>query len=107
MKNCSFRPSSAAVTLLASAAIFAAATIGQATQTPLAPQTPATPEAGLIQHIRKYPAPTNLQDLSGQQVHGIMEEWTTALGAHCATCPCPIPKRRRAPTAKSTTRASL
>ena len=59
------------------AAILAAATFAQ---------TPSgqTPEA------RIYPAPTNLKvlpkDLTGEQLHAIMEQWSAALGAHCNTC---------------------
>jgi hypothetical protein len=40
--------------------------------------------------MRSYPAPTNLQalpkDLTGQQVHEIMEKIAGSLGAHCDTC---------------------
>ena len=39
---------------------------------------------------RGYPAPTNLKvlpkELTGQQVHAIMEQWSAALGAHCNAC---------------------
>ena len=39
---------------------------------------------------RTYPAPTNLKvlpkDLTGQQVHEIMEKWAGSLGVHCDTC---------------------
>jgi hypothetical protein len=39
---------------------------------------------------RSFPAPTNLQvlpkDLTGQQVHEIMEHWAGDLGVHCDTC---------------------
>jgi hypothetical protein len=63
--------------VLVFAAILAAATFAQ---------TPSgqTPEA------RIYPAPTNLKvlpkDLTGEQLHAIMEQWSAALGAHCNTC---------------------
>ncbi len=36
------------------------------------------------------PAPTNLKvlpkELTGEQVHEIMEQWSAALGAHCNAC---------------------
>jgi cytochrome c553 len=39
---------------------------------------------------RSYPAPTNLKvlprDLTGQQVHEIMEKWSASLGTHCDSC---------------------
>jgi hypothetical protein len=44
---------------------------------------------------REYPAPTNLKvlpkNLTGKQVHDIMENWEAALGAHCNTCHIPDP----------------
>lgn len=43
-----------------------------------------------------FPAPTNLKvlpkDLTGQQVHELMEGWEAALGAHCSTCHATDPK---------------
>jgi hypothetical protein len=57
-------------------------------QTPQGPQSaadsppPASPQA--------FPAPTNLQvlpkELSGQQVHDIMEQWAYSLGVRCDSC---------------------
>ena len=39
---------------------------------------------------REYPAPTNLKvlphNLTGQQVHEIMQTWAGELGARCTTC---------------------
>jgi hypothetical protein len=39
---------------------------------------------------RTFPAPTNLKvfpkDLSGQQVHDIMEQWSYSLGVRCDSC---------------------
>jgi hypothetical protein len=64
---------------LLAAAIFAATTVAQAPQGPPAGAPPRT-----------FPAPTNLQvlpkDLTGQQVHEIMEHWAGDLGVHCDTC---------------------
>jgi len=64
--------------------VFAAATVAQA---PAGSPPPPPP--------RVYPAPTNLKvlpkDLTGQQVHEIMEQWEGSLGAHCNTCHTPDP----------------
>lgn len=63
-------------------AIFAISTIAQAPQGP-PPGAPGRPP-------RSFPAPTNLKvlpkDLTGNQVHDIMEGWAGALGTHCDTC---------------------
>ncbi len=72
-------------------AAFSIATVAQAP----APQQPgagtATPPPP---HV--FPAPTNLKvlpkDLTGQQVHELMEGWEAALGAHCSTCHATDPK---------------
>lgn len=44
---------------------------------------------------RHSPAPTNLQvlpkDMTGEQVHQVMEGWARALGTHCDTCHAPNP----------------
>lgn len=70
----------AAVGLLA-AAVFAVTTIAQ---------SPQGPPPGGAMMMRSYPAPVNLQvlpkDLTGQQVHEIMEGWAGSLGVHCDTC---------------------
>ena len=46
---------------------------------------------------RSYPAPTNLKvlpkNLTGEQVHEIMEQWEKDLGGHCRTCHTQDPKR--------------
>ncbi|MGO9777688.1 MAG: c-type cytochrome [Terracidiphilus sp.] len=81
--------STAAVVLLAAAALI----LTSAAQTPQGPQaasgnTPPQP--------RSYPAPTNLKvlprDLTGQQVHEIMEKWSAYLGTHCDSCHAADPK---------------
>lgn len=68
---------------LPSAAILLAAAIIASAQTPAIPAPPAT-------EARVYPAPTNLKvlpkDLTGQQLHEIMEQWAAALGTHCNSC---------------------
>lgn len=47
--------------------------------------------------MRKFPPPTNLKvlpkDLTGQQVHEIMETWAGSLGVHCDTCHAADPKK--------------
>jgi len=77
----------AAATALRIAAVFAAATVAQD------PQAPPQPAGGPPPHT--YPAPTNLKvlpkNLTGQQVHEIMENWEGSLGAHCNTCHAPDP----------------
>ena len=73
---------------LLGAAVFVCASIAQA------PQTPPSGKAG--GPPRSYPAPTNLQvlpkDLTGQQVHEIMEGYEAALGKHCNYCHAADPK---------------
>jgi hypothetical protein len=74
--------------VLLTAAIFASAAVAQAPPTP--------PPAGGGNPPRSYPAPTNLKvlpkDLTGQQVHEIMEGWAGQLGVHCNTCHAADPK---------------
>lgn len=65
-----------------------------AAQSPPKPaNTPPPPAA----EARIYPAPTNLKvlpkDLTGQQLHEIMEQWSAALGTHCNSCHIEIPGR--------------
>ena len=69
-----------AVTAFLIAAVFAATTVAQTPQT----------AAGGPPPPRTFPAPTNLKvlpkDLTGEQVHEIMEKWEGSLGTHCNTC---------------------
>lgn len=57
-----------------------------------APQ-PAPPAQ--TQQKRTFPEPKNLKvlpkNLTGEQVHDIMEQWEGALGAKCGTCHTPDP----------------
>jgi cytochrome c553 len=75
---------------LASAA-FAVAVSAQAPQ--------GAPPAGGAPPKFTPPPPTNLQvlpkNLTGEQVHDIMEAWEGALGAHCNTCHAVDPTRKR------------
>jgi hypothetical protein len=79
---------SSATAVLFAAAVFAASTAAQAPQPAQAPAGSPPPQP--------RPAPTNLKvlpkDLTGEQVHEIMEQWEGSLGAHCNTCHTPDPK---------------
>lgn len=83
MKLSSLPLPSAAVALLV-AAVFAATTSAQA------PQAAPSPQAGSPPPPHHFPAPTNLKvlpkDMTGEQVHELMEQWEAALGGHCSTC---------------------
>ena len=76
-----------AVALLAVAFILAgSAQVPQASQNAV-----STPEP------RAFPAPTNLnvlpKNLTGQQVHDIMEQWKAALGIQCNSCHIEDPRK--------------
>jgi hypothetical protein len=84
----------AAATALFAVALFTVSTVAQAPQA--APPAPGqAPPAG-ARPPRSFPAPTNLQvlpkNLTGEQVHEIMEKWEGSLGAHCNTCHAADPK---------------
>jgi hypothetical protein len=83
-------PSLPIATALFAAALFAVVTLAQAPQTPPPPAASATPP-----QPHTFPAPTNLKvlskDLTGEQLHEIMEKWEGSLGAHCNTCHTPDP----------------
>ena len=89
MKTSSLSLPAAAVAML-TAALFAVTTVAQAPQG--APPQAGGPPPG--QH--NAPAPTNLKvlpkNLTGQQVHEIMEGWAGELGVHCNTCHAADPK---------------
>ena len=78
----------AAAALLATT-FFATATVAQAPQAVPA-QHPAPSAQPAKHHDHFHPAPTNLKvlpkNLTGEQAHEIMEQWESALGAHCSTC---------------------
>ena len=77
--------------LLLPLALFAFSAVN--TQQPT--QQPATPQAQTEKPKRTYPEPKNLKvlpkNLTGEQVHDIMEQWEGALGAKCGTCHTPDP----------------
>lgn len=67
------------------AAVFALTMVAQAPQA-----APAAPGDAPPPPPRTYPAPTNLKvlpsNLTGKQVHDIMEKWEGSLGVHCDAC---------------------
>jgi hypothetical protein len=78
-------PLPAAAVALLTATAFIVATVAQA------PQTPQPPPGGPPNHEEHHhPAPTNLKvlpkNLTGEQVHEIMEKWAGSLGTHCDHC---------------------
>jgi hypothetical protein len=80
-------------TSLFATAVLAISTVAQTPQTP-APQQPV---AGSPQRLpRTFPTPTNLKvlpkDMTGEQVHELMEKWEGSLGAKCSTCHAADPK---------------
>jgi Photosynthetic reaction centre cytochrome C subunit len=85
------RLSSLKLSTAAVALMTAALAVAQTVQTPPPPQQ----AGGAPPAPRTFPAPTNLKvlpkNLTGQQVHDIMEGWEAALGAHCNTCHTPDP----------------
>ena len=91
MKSSSLPLPAAAVALL-TAAVLALATVAQAPQSAPSQQPPT---GSPPPPPRTFPAPTNLKvlprNLTGEQVHGIMEQWEGSLGAHCNTCHTPDP----------------
>jgi hypothetical protein len=88
LKTSSLSLPAAAVALL-TAALFAATSIAQSPQA-------APPAGGPPPEQHNHPAPTNLKvlpkNLTGQQVHDIMEGWEGELGVHCSTCHTADPK---------------
>jgi len=80
------RLSSLNLSAAAVALLTAAFAVAQTAQAPAPPQQ----AGGAPPPPRTFPAPTNLKvlpkNLTGQQVHDIMEGWEAALGAHCNTC---------------------
>jgi hypothetical protein len=73
--------------------------VAAAAQTSPPAQSPAVQQSSVavqnaaaspVAEVRVYPAPTNLEvlpkNLTGQQVHAIMEQWSGELGVHCNSC---------------------
>jgi hypothetical protein len=91
--------SPAAAVVMITAAVLAATTGVQATQdqpqvsAPAAQSAPPPPAGAPAQGghpMHNFPAPTNLQvlpkNLTGQQLHEIMESFAGSLGVHCDFC---------------------
>jgi hypothetical protein len=86
------------------AAVFAFTAVAQAPQaeptTPPAGEAAGAPMGGPRREMH-FPPPKNLQvlpkDLTGEQVHQIMEGWARALGTHCDTCHAPNPNAATEP----------
>jgi hypothetical protein len=80
-----------AAVALTGAAIVDLSTAAQSGQPQQAPAVQA-PQGGPLPGgwPREFPAPTNLKvlpkNLTGNQVHDIMEGWSGSLGVHCDTC---------------------
>lgn len=93
-------PSVGATALIAAALV--SASIAAQAQQPQAPQTQASPAPVAApahadhDHDHIHAAPTNLKvlpkNLTGEQVHEIMEGWEAELGVHCSTCHTADPK---------------
>jgi cytochrome c553 len=88
LKTLSLLQPATAVAIL-TAVVFAIATVAQAPQT-AASQQPAAGSPPPQVHEHAHPAPTNLKvlpkNLTGEQVHEIMEKWEDALAVHCSAC---------------------
>jgi hypothetical protein len=99
----------AAVISLLTATVFTIAALSQTPQgppqagqpAPDAAQGPPPQSAGQgtgqgERPMRNFPPPTNLQvlpkDLTGREVHDIMETWEGSLGVHCDFCHTADPK---------------
>ena len=71
-------------------ATLAALLVAVACLTPMTAQAPQTGATTATPQPSSFPAPTNLKvlpkDLTGQQVHDLMEKWGTGLGMSCAAC---------------------
>ncbi len=102
MNPSAFRPAAAAVAAVALAVssliLFSGKSSVLAAQDPApqaaAPQGP--PPGGQPPH--EMPKPTNLKvlpkDLTGKQVHDIMEKWAGELGTHCNNCHAADPNKK-------------
>ena len=84
MRSPSQFPLSAAAVLLTATAFILSVTAQQA------PQGLQNPAGNALPALRTFSPPTNLKvlpkDLTGQQVHDIMEQWAHSLGVRCDSC---------------------
>ena len=88
-------PSLTCAAAVFAAAAFAITAVAQAPQSQPSGPPPGEPMGGQHREMH-FPPPTNLQvlpkDLTGEQVHQIMEGWAHALGPHCDNCHAANPK---------------
>ncbi len=81
----SSKPRSAKLAALLCTALVVVATAAQAPQGTQGAAAIATPSP-----LRTFPPPANLKvlpkDLTGRQVHEVMEEWAGSLGVRCDSC---------------------
>lgn len=91
-------PSLSLAVAVFTAAVFAVTAVAQTE--PSGPP-PGAPAGAPMRREMHFPPPKNLQvlpkDLTGEQVHHIMEGWAAALGTHCDTCHAPNPNETVAP----------
>lgn len=94
-------PSLTVAAVVFAAAAFALTAVAQAPQTEPSSPPPGGQMSGMPHREGHFPAPSNLQvlpkDLTGEQVHQIMEGWARALGTHCDTCHAPNPNANAEP----------
>jgi hypothetical protein len=94
MKSSRFTQAAVVTVVAASLSFLAGRTLVFAAQDPAAPPPQSQPGAPPPPH--DMPAPTNLKvlprNLTGAQVHEIMETWEGELGTRCKTCHTVDPK---------------
>jgi hypothetical protein len=96
MKSSRLTLAAAVAVVAASVSLFAGRSLVFAAQGPVEAPSPSQPSAPAPpQH--EMPAPTNLKvlpkNLTGPQVHEIMEKWEGELGTSCKTCHAADPKK--------------
>jgi len=93
MKSSRLTLAAAVTVVAASVSLFAGRSLVFAAQEPI-PPPPQSQAGGPPPH--EMPAPTNLKvlpkNLTGAQVHEIMEKWEGELGTSCKTCHAADPK---------------
>ena len=94
MKFSSLSLAAAVTVVAASVSLLAGRSLVFAAQAPIPPPPQSQPGAPPPPH--EMPAPTNLKvlpsNLTGAQVHEIMEKWEGELGTSCKTCHAADPK---------------
>jgi hypothetical protein len=94
-------PSLSVAAAVFAAAAFAFTAVAQAPQAQPSTPPPGGEMSGAPHREMHFPPPKNLQvlpkDLTGEQVHHIMEGWAAALGTHCDNCHAPNPNAKVEP----------